>query len=874
MRGDLRQLDQDGFVFVGDEAADPADPKVGPSKWSSLDGRAAFYLLEQALRQGDADRWFLAARILAPLDQGERFSEEAIKRAIRLDPAIRGKVEAWRIELKEDRRNAEGRFFSGTRIKLDEPLQITLGTVGGRQLVGQVSSYDNAHLYLVIDGEEGPRRIGWRQLDEPSAASTVLQLLQGKPAQSFLNAAAFFYELHADDAAKSILTAAARTHRELAAGAERTNQQMLATRERKDEDRTRQLRGEDKFLLTNREVALPAPIKTSLVIQNVEKPTTGLIDSVDAGGLQLEIGEPEKQRVPWTSLPAETTLSLFRQVLTTDNSGAWFRAGRILMGVDGGENAAKAAFTLAHAADPKLAEPIRQVWAEPKQQKPGDRGKPGGLNEAMIPPVLASGTPREGDARENAGPGDVVIRSDFESGLQHPITRLGPARFEVRLPGERQTNGFFLFQLSGMAGKTVQIDFISPRAERNWGSLNPVYSYGAIDDPANFVADIEVPNARKSVKGANGVFLPRTNVPNSPDPINAQAGWRYVTTTWEEGDRVCFRQEFTASNVYVAMKVPYTPALCDAYMHEMIRRLEGVEKEAAAPYKVYEVGQSEEGRPLWLVEFTSSKPDSPTVVFYAREHADEHDTSWVAQGVLEFMSSTAPAAIAVRSRFNVIIIPLLDPDLAVDNEYEGVIRSFHPNSPTRESLAFGNFFAAWIDSGRTLDVVFNLHNVESGEGEHLFPFQFERVVNSPIREKSAVMLHRKVREIVTQFGYSVGGETTRRGVSPTRLGGFLSRSYGTLHQFYEVNSQAPGRHLSLGELKAIGPLILMSYALSGDSVTIQNLHQPQMLGLRERAALVTGNPWVERRSNNPFVRELLLEMISSEPVVQSSKSPH
>jgi murein tripeptide amidase MpaA len=56
----------------------------------------------------------------------------------------------------------------------------------------------------------------------------------------------------------------------------------------------------------------------------------------------------------------------------------------------------------------------------------------------------------------------------------------------------------------------------------------------------------------------------------------------------------------------------------------------------------------------------------------AWSHADEHDSSWVAQGVIEYLLGPKngrphPDAQAIRQRFTVLVLPLLDPDGAVKN---------------------------------------------------------------------------------------------------------------------------------------------------------------------------------------------------------------
>lgn len=252
-----------------------------------------------------------------------------------------------------------------------------------------------------------------------------------------------------------------------------------------------------------------------------------------------------------------------------------------------------------------------------------------------------------------------------------------------------------------------------------------------------------------------------------------------------------------------------------------------------------EVGESAEGRPLWLVRIGEAlerdpeqadnappeqRSERPCILFYAREHPDEHDTSWVAQGVIDFLLSNHRDARAIRRRFTVLVVPILDPDGAVANVYEtDVIRGFDDGEETTETLAWATWLRDWVDAGNRLDLVVNLHNVESGEGPHLFPY---------LHDSSRIDLSQALHDdVVDQLdGFDVRADIGRTGRFSTRLGGWLLRFFGTHHMFYEVNSQAPRRHLALYELKALGVGILRGAAthlFSPRSARLRQLIQHQ-----------------------------------------------
>jgi hypothetical protein len=346
----------------------------------------------------------------------------------------------------------------------------------------------------------------------------------------------------------------------------------------------------------------------------------------------------------------------------------------------------------------------------------------------------------------------VRIASGFECSMRHPIEAQGgsgatndPARFVLRFPKGREQSGFFMFALEGVAGKTVQVTIQSDRAG-NWTTLNPVFAY--VDEQSaagqtrkhspvdELLANLDLfrvsPSARTNkqdlVKTANGALLPDTR---------GQA-WSFIEQCSADPKKKTFslRQTFDAAKgnrVVIAMRYPYTPKLCDAMMRALQQRWEKERQlfQKLPDWGVEEIGKSQGGRPLWVVRIgalgrtPAEQLSKRCVLFYAREHGDEHDSSWVAQGVINYLLGKDPPAVELRKRMIVLAIPLLDPDCAAVNEYEHIIRSFHPNIPTPESNLYAGFFQRWVNAGHRLDITFNLHNVESKEGPHVFPFQFE-----------------------------------------------------------------------------------------------------------------------------------------------------
>jgi hypothetical protein len=508
-------------------------------------------------------------------------------------------------------------------------------------------------------------------------------------------------------------------------------------------------------------------------------------------------------------------------------------------------------------------------------------------------------------------PGSAGIRviTGFECALQHPVRFISgsgtpddPTHFSIRFPNGRQQAGYFLFRLDNVANKSIRIDFHTDRA-RNWTTLNPVYAWVPADrtgeasdellaDPTFFLArETPVPNNdfAQLPRAPNGPRLPITRI-ESPRPRTAPGtaprefqAWHFIPQGSVDEKQTFFRLEHTftpapgsagspapgnpaglarqggaeptatPSSVFIAMKYPYTLGLHERLMDDLAARI----SERRLPFvEILSIGESAEGRPLQVVKIATGTDAAirrkPTVLIYAREHPDEHDTSWVTHGAIELLMGGHPDARAIRERCVFLIIPVLDPDGVGGNIYENMIRTFNTTWRTPESLAWAEFARQWVDAGNRLDLVINLHNVESAEMPHLLaPLMYPQRGPLAGRHDACWVFHRRyVTPEFRDMGFEVARETWGEGLSRFRFGGWLSDWYGTLHMPYEVNSQAPTRHLSLYELQTMGALMVRA--------SVRFLHSPDAQPVvrqinairRERQRLVerySGMPHMRRR---------------------------
>jgi len=435
---------------------------------------------------------------------------------------------------------------------------------------------------------------------------------------------------------------------------------------------------------------------------------------------------------------------------------------------------------------------------------------------AMAIGVITGGTPppieRERATLESSAAPDssppVQFDSNIESGTPVAVQQISPTHYVADI----QTQGFrdwFMFHLTGVAGKTIRIDITGQGIVFDkWKSLDPVYTYASdLDDPATYACS-EADSKRPVTKAWNGPELPATD----------DQQWHYIANCWQQdGKAFCFTQHFDSDQAYVAMRIPHPPQ----YSRNFLSTLS-----ANSAAKVIQVGTASDGQPLQLVQVGSADDSAgkpkPCVLIYAGEHADEQDAMWVAQGAIEYLASGSPEAAKLGNQYAFLVIPMLDPATSTRGQHSGMITTFLTYATTPESKAYANWFQQWVRSGNRLDLVYDLHNVQSFETPDISCAIME---GKGTRGRISFALHEMLLGNLVADDYHVMHRPWMRGWSPDRLGGWLSRRYGALTFAYELNSQAQERHLNLARLAGIGAWLVRSI--------------PQMLSAPDGVALLT-----------------------------------
>jgi len=419
------------------------------------------------------------------------------------------------------------------------------------------------------------------------------------------------------------------------------------------------------------------------------------------------------------------------------------------------------------------------------------------INKGIVAPPLELQRQHDENSAGASEHTNVTIETGFECSPTMSVRQISPTHFALEVP----TPYWFIFRVHGAAGHTVRFDIIyAGTGLRKWATLNPVYAYVTdLDDPATFATEGANPESATSSRAWNGPPLPSTNGQK----------WHFIANAWQPGPNVFnFVQSFDANDVTVAMRVPYTAEFNAAALSSLAK---------TGGAELVKVGSSTGNWPLLMLRIgieDARDLEKPCVLIYAGEHADETDGMFAALGAARFLLGTTDEARSLREAFTFLIVPMVDPDANAVGSHMGIIDTFLTADETPEAATYANWFGKWISSGKRLDLVFDLHSVQSAESDHVACALAEGIGE---RGSISERLHGEVASLASETGFRATSRIWKRGWSPDRLGGWLSRRYGAIGMAYELNSQCAQRHLGLSEIMDIGALFVRSSARFLDS---------------------------------------------------------
>ena len=195
---------------------------------------------------------------------------------------------------------------------------------------------------------------------------------------------------------------------------------------------------------------------------------------------------------------------------------------------------------------------------------------------------------------------------------------------------------------------------------------------------------------------------------------------------------VSYRMTAPAARFWLAWGPPFLPSHAEALLAETAARLPGAER--------FVLATTREGRPVPGLRF-GQRDATHAVWVQARQHAWEAGASWVGHGFLDWATSNAPAARALRDQAEIFFIPIMDVDNVAlgaggkeavprDHNRDWSDQPVHPEVEAAKQRIGG-----LIESGR-LTAFFDLHNPAAGDRQPFFfgPLDFEQMTG--VRRRS------------------------------------------------------------------------------------------------------------------------------------------
>jgi hypothetical protein len=190
-----------------------------------------------------------------------------------------------------------------------------------------------------------------------------------------------------------------------------------------------------------------------------------------------------------------------------------------------------------------------------------------------------------------------------------------------------------------------------------------------------------------------------------------QRTWLFTepATENEQTGAFLYRQKINAKEAWFAWYQPYLLANAEELVNRVSRR----------PHVTkFVLCQSEANRPVWGVRIAEpGVPDDHRfgVWIQARQHAWETGGSWTAHGLIEWLSSDDPQAIALRRKASITVIPIMDVD-SVEAGLGGKWQTPHDHNrdwsdqPHWKAVQAAQKELKQLDAAGSLDIALDLHD--------------------------------------------------------------------------------------------------------------------------------------------------------------------
>jgi hypothetical protein len=213
--------------------------------------------------------------------------------------------------------------------------------------------------------------------------------------------------------------------------------------------------------------------------------------------------------------------------------------------------------------------------------------------------------------------------------------------------------------------------------------------------------------ARNNGKDTGKPLDPKWSMPVKAAFSTDGKTWQQTAPGRRQGKRILYEVTGTGSPLWVAWGPPFTPADTDALLAQVESRFPSA--------KGFDLARTREGRTVRAVRIGAAAKPSRGIWVQARQHAWESGASWVARGLIEWLTGDDPDALWLRENAEIVVVPIMDVDNAATGNGGKEAAPRDHNRDWSDQPVYPEVSAAqkqlgeWGKAGH-LDMFLDLHN--------------------------------------------------------------------------------------------------------------------------------------------------------------------
>lgn len=219
--------------------------------------------------------------------------------------------------------------------------------------------------------------------------------------------------------------------------------------------------------------------------------------------------------------------------------------------------------------------------------------------------------------------------------------------------------------------------------------------------------------------------------------------WKHTSAGKHRGPNATYVHRSTKETIWFGWGVPFQLADATRLVDRIAKAKVGAEK--------FELCKSNEGRSVPALKWEPNQPAPRRGIWIeARQHAWESGSSWVCQGLLEWLASDDERAVRLRNSARIVIVPIMDVD-NVERGAGGKNQIPHDHNrdwnakPRYAEVAAAQQLIKQMDAEGEFDMFLDLHNPGPRDG---IPFFFAPPKTHLSPERMAN--HKRFHEICLQ----------------------------------------------------------------------------------------------------------------------------